>query len=373
MLTARQDVDLVVRAFRLGARDWLQKPLRPDLLLCAIERALDHGRLLSALLLRSEQAKAGALARPDVFAELCTEDPALLRVLREAELHAASGIPVLITGETGVGKELLARGLHRASRRAAGPFVAVNMLALSPGLFEAEFFGHTRGAYTGAETARPGYLGRARGGSLFLDEIGDLSADIQGKLLRILQEDEYVPVGSSEPRRADVRVIAATNQDLQERVDKGLFRRDLLYRLQYARLHLPALRERPGDVALLAAHFLARSTRPEARLSPEAVALLRAHAWPGNVRELQGVIEAAANLAVEGVVEADLLRLLPARAAGLPPDVAAEVAPLPLAEVERRHILAVYAACGRNKTRTARALGIGLQTLHRKLAQYRDG
>ncbi len=377
MLTAQKEIELVIQAFRLGAYDWQLKPLRPALLVRTIERALEHKRLLHALLLRSDHAKGRVLSHPEAFADMATQDPGLLRVLNEAELHAPSAIPVLITGETGVGKELLARGIHRASRRSSGPFVAVNMLAISSSLFESEFFGHVRGAFTGAQGSRPGYLGRARGGTLFLDEIGDLPMEIQGKLLRILQEDEYVPVGKSEPVRADVRIVAATNQDLEARVEEGAFRSDLLYRLRYACLHLPPLRERRSDIGLLAAHFVKDSARPNARISPEAQACLEAHDWPGNVRELQGTVGAAANLAVRGTIEPDLLRLPGPKRAPVGEAVSPQSAPdtvevEPLAAVERRHILATLEAMGGNKTRTAQVLGIGLQTLHRRLARYRE-
>jgi two-component system response regulator AtoC len=374
MVTAQESIPLVIRAMKLGAYDYLVKPTTPEHLSHTLERALERRRLLTALRLRSDEAHSVAFEQPDAFSDFVTADPHTLRLLREAELHAVSQIPILVTGETGVGKEVLARAIHRASRRASGPFVPINMLAVAPTLFEAEFFGHARGAFTGADRDRPGYLARARGGTLFLDEIGDLSLDSQGKLLRILQEGEYVPVGKTRAERADVRIVAATNQDLARLVSTRRFRKDLLYRLQFAHLHLPPLRQRKDDIPLLAERLLADlAAHSQVALSEQAELLLLGHDWPGNVRQLKGVLEAAANLAQGGVIEPRHLRL---SAAGRSAPVAAvgkavEVGQLePLAEVERRHILAVYEAVGRNKSQAARVLEIGLQTLHRKLQAY---
>ncbi|HET9598811.1 MAG TPA: sigma-54 dependent transcriptional regulator, partial [Anaeromyxobacteraceae bacterium] len=291
MVTASESIPTVIRAVRLGAYDYLVKPILPEQLVQALDRVLERRRLVETVRLRSASAVDAALDHPEAFGELVTADAALLRLLHEAELHAACDIPVLITGETGAGKEVLARAVHRCSPRAAGPFVAVNMLALSPTLFESEFFGHARGAFTGADRDRAGYLAQARGGTLFLDEIGDLPLEVQGKLLRVLQEREYTPVGRTRPERADVRFVAATNQDLEARVRAGAFRKDLFYRLQFAHLHLPPLRERAGDVALLADHVLRQLQRPGITLDDDALRLLERHDWPGNVRELRGVLE----------------------------------------------------------------------------------
>ena len=372
MVTAVESVPTVVKAMRLGAFDYLVKPLHPDAVTRALDKALEHRRLVDHLF-RATEPRDDGLDDPAAFADVLTADGAMLRLLHEAELHARSSIPVLIAGETGSGKERLAMAVHRASPRAGGPFVPVNMLALSVTLFESEFFGHARGAFTGAVADKAGYLKQARGGTLFLDEIGDLPMEVQGKLLRILQEGEFTPVGSTQAQRADVRFVAATNQDLEAAVAEGRFRRDLYYRLRFARLRVPPLRERPDDVLLLAGHFLKGSSRPAARLADESVGALLAHEWPGNVRELKGTIEAAANLAEGGVLLPRHLGLAPS-GAGLPAAseaVGEAVRGLePLGEVERRHILAVYDAVARNKTRAARVLGVGLQTLHRKLKAY---
>ena len=371
MITAHESIPLVIKSIRAGAYDYLVKPITPEQLTRALERALERRRLVEALALKSEMALDRALDHPQAFDQILTGDRRMVRLMREAELHATSDIPMLVTGATGTGKELLAHSIHRASRRAAGPFVAVNMLALSPSLFESEFFGHAKGAFTGADRERAGFMAQARGGTLFLDEIGDLTLELQGKLLRVLQEGEYVPVGKTLPERADIRCVAATNQDLPRLVQQGRFRKDLFYRLRFAHLHLPALRRRGDDILLLAAHFLEASARASVTLSDRAQAALLSHKWPGNVRELKGVIEAAANLADGGQIKPAHLPLDCQACEQAPAGEPARTGALePLAEVERRHILAVYEAAGRNKSKTARVLKIGLQTLRRKLSAY---
>ncbi len=368
MITAMEEIPSVIRAVKLGAFDYLIKPLRPDQLLLALERALERKRMLQVLLLRGEEAVEASLDNPAAFADIITCNENMLRLLREAELHSGSEIPVLITGETGVGKELLAASIHRASMRSKGPFVAVNMLSLSPSLFESEFFGHAKGSFTGANQDKQGYLSRARGGTLFLDEIGDLPLEIQGKLLRILQEREFTPVGKTRPERADTRFVAATNQDLEALVEKGTFRKDLYYRLRFACLDLPPLRQRKDDIRLLSAHFL-QAASVGVPLSEAAASRLVEHDWPGNVRELKGVIEAACNLAVGGELLPEHLNL-PHRTISSTTASGNSGAIEALAEVERRHILQAYESLGRNKTHTARELGISLATLQRKLKSY---
>ncbi len=374
MITANESIPSVIRAIKLGAYDYLLKPIKPDQLIHSLERALERRRLYDMLLLHASDSADQTLENPEAFSSVITCDERMLHLLREAELHARSDIPVLITGETGVGKELMAQAIGKASRRNSGPFVAVNMLALNASLFESEFFGHAKGSFTGAISDKVGYLGKAKGGTLFLDEIGDLSLEIQGKLLRILQEGEYTPVGKTRTEKADVRFVAATNENLEKRVQQRKFRKDLFYRLRFANLHIPPLRERKDDIRLLAAHFLQGAGLAGNSLEEKAEARLVGHDWPGNVRELKGVLEAAANLAENGNISPKHLNL-PHRTTMVeaPASVgqASEVGALePLAEVERRHILSVYQAVGNNKSQCARVLGIGLQTLHRKLKAY---
>ncbi len=369
MITANDSIPMVIKAVRRGAYDYLVKPIMPEQLIHAMDRALERRRLLESLLLKSHRAIKKSLDNPEAFQEIVTGDKGMIRLLHEAELHAGSNIPILVTGETGVGKELMARAIHKASRRAEGPFVPVNMLALSPTLFESEFFGHVKGAFTGADKDKVGYLGKAHGGTLFLDEIGDLSLEIQGKLLRILQEGEFTRVGDTRSVRADVRFVAATNQELEKHVQQRKFRKDLFYRLQFAHLRIPLLRNRLSDIPLLAEQFL--SGNEGVMPSEEAEVALEAHDWPGNVRELKGVLEAAVNLAAGDEIKPEHLRLPKKKSRISLTGMQTKTGELePLAEVERRHIIAVYDATKNNKSQTARVLGIGLQTLHRKLKTY---
>lgn len=371
MVTANDSIPLVIRAVRAGAYDFLVKPLAPEQLIHALNRSLEHKRLFESLLLRSSRAVNRALDKPEAFREIVTGNKEMLRLLHEAELHAGSDIPILITGETGVGKEMLARAIHLASRRIQGPFVPINMLALSPSLFESEFFGHVKGSFTGAVKDKVGFLGKASFGTLFLDEIGDLSLEIQGKLLRILQEGEYSPVGDTKTVRSDVRFITATNQDLEKLVSQRTFRKDLFYRLRFAHLNIPPLRDRKDDLKLLVKHFLGGSMRGTKTLTDDSWESLKEHDWPGNVRELKGVLEAAVNLAEGGEITPDHLKLPRART-----QLKVQCQQTtsgnfePLKEVERQHILSVYEAVGHNKSQAARLLEIGLQTLHRKLKAY---
>jgi len=373
MVSALDEARLAVSCLKNGAYDYLVKPVSKEDLVSTVGRALEHRRLIRIM----EIGKGWNLPRIDnqaAFKSIATQSPNMLRVLKEAELHAASDIPVLVTGETGTGKELIAKAIHAASPRAAGPFIAVNMESLNPTLFESQFFGFTKGAFTGAASDHTGYLEAADRGTLFLDEIGYMPIEMQGKLLRVLQEWEYYKIGTSVPKKVNVRFIAATNADLQRLMAKGLFRKDLFYRLRGGWLHLPPLRERRDDIPLLLKRFTAEfSGERGVAYEEEVMALLQAHDFPGNVRELKSVFQAALNLADRRPLaprhlpeEIRRLRTV-ARAAGNTPKVE-RIAPL--GEMEKEHILKAYDACGRVKARTAKLLGIGLNTLHRKLASY---
>lgn len=375
MITAVNEARVAVECLRKGAYDYLVKPIPRDELQIAIDRALERKRLLDIVEL-SKKSHLPELKNPAVFSEIVTRSAGVRRILKEAELHAATTVPVLITGESGTGKELLARAIHEASPRSRFTFTPVNMASLNSNLFDAEFFGHTRGAFTGAAQERAGYLEHTHRGTLFLDEIGILPLELQGKLLRVLQDGEYVKLGTNQRRKADVRFIAATNEDLDSLMARKLFRKDLYYRIRGGWLHLPPLRERREDILLLANHFIQRfgGEAGTPAIEPDAAALLTAHNYPGNIRELQSIIRSALNLAQGHPISA---RFLPAalrqikgqggngNGAG-----AHEGDQVPLEAVVKAHILKVYRHTGENKSRAARVLGIGLNTLRRKLTAY---
>ncbi len=369
MVTAVNEARVAVECLRRGAYDYLVKPVSEEDLALSLARAMERMRLL-ALVDLSKQRRPPRLANPAAFAPILTRSMEMMRVLREAELHAASDVPVLITGESGTGKELLARAIHAASMRAKAPFFAVNMASVSGSLFEAEFFGHTRGAFTGAEKERAGYLTRTDRGTLFLDEIGNLPPELQGKLLRVLQEGEFARLGSSRQTKVDLRFIAATNEDLASLIAAKRFRQDLYYRIRGGWLNLPPLRERKEDIPLLAEHFLKKAA-PGTAIKEDALCLLVEYRFPGNVRELMTILQSAANLAQGRPVAA---KHLPAQVAAYGAQACRQQAEAggirSLAAVERAHILSAYRATGRNKSRTARELGIGLNTLRRRLKTY---
>jgi two-component system response regulator HydG len=294
-------------------------------------------------------------------------------MVRLAETVAPTDSTVLITGESGTGKEIVARYIHQLSERESGPFISINCGALPESLLESELFGHIRGSFTGAVRDRDGLLVAAKGGTFFLDEVAEMSPSLQVKLLRAVQEREVVPVGATEAVKIDVRIIAATNRDLEQEIRRGGFRSDLYYRLNVIALHMPPLRERAEDIPLLADHFLRGSSngRPEPlRLSDDALAALRRYDWPGNVRELENALERAAILTNDGVVDLDAL---PARI--IEPGVPALVDDRPAANptlelIERAYILWVLQSEGGNKAKAAETLGIDPSTLYRKLNRY---
>ncbi len=364
VMTAHASVETALDALRAGATDFIAKPFELSLLQAVVRRVLDHHRTQVELESLRQELRRSADAHG-----LLGDHPTMQSVRRLIpRLAQAEGV-VLVSGESGTGKELVARAIHLESRRARGPYVAINCGAISPSLLESELFGHVKGAFTGATDDRRGVFREAEGGTLFLDEVGELPQALQVALLRVLQERTVRPVGANREVKVDTRVVAATNRDLRAAVNEGRFREDLLFRLDVLRLELPPLRARGADVLQLFRHFLAlacaRNERTIRALAPEVTELLQKHAWPGNVRELQNVVERAV-LACEGE------RLEPWH---LPPTVAVPPAvklseswPLmSLEELERRHIEHVLSSVGGKKERAAKVLGIDRVTLYRKL------
>lgn len=373
MVTAINEVGIAVQCMQKGAYDYMVKPILHEDLVLKINRTLEKKRLTDILELKSS-VSFPILNNVKAFSEICTIALPIRKTLREAELHAGSNLPILITGESGTGKELLARAIHKASLRAKLPFVAINMASMSETLFEAEFFGHTKGAFTGADRDRSGYLENAHRGTLFLDEIGSLPLNLQAKLLRVLQEGEFMKIGSSKPMKVDIRLIAATNQDLERLLAKGLFRKDLYYRLRGTWLHLLPLRERRDDIPVLIERFLDEFSKdlPQKMIEQDAMSQLMVYEYPGNVRELKSIIQASVNLAQDGQIT---LKTLPSylqsgRKVSAPPHKDGAPLPVSLAEMEKAHILSIYQSTGHNKTETAKRLDIGLSTLRRKLQLY---
>jgi two-component system response regulator HydG len=366
IMTAFGAIESAVQAIKRGAYHYVAKPFQLDEVLVYVERALDERRVRDDH--RALRRWAGERAG---FGSLLGKGAAMRELYRLLERVAQSQAPVLIRGESGTGKELVARALHFEGPRRAGSFVAVNCTALPESLLESELFGHARGAFTGATAARRGLFLEADGGTLLLDEIGDMPAALQAKLLRVLEEGEVRAVGSDAARKVDVRVLAATHQDLEERVRAGAFRSDLYYRLNVVPIAVPPLRERVEDVALLAEHFLAQArtrnpSSPVTRLDAGALAALSRHGWPGNVRELENLIERLVIIGFDDTVQAaDVKALLPAAAGGTPIDEAKR-ALVSLKQLEREYITFVVAQCGGNKTRAAEVLGIDVSTIHRR-------
>ncbi len=372
MITAVNDVRVAIECLRRGAYDYLVKPVSRDTLALSMERALERKRLLDILDIEKRDAFP-KLVYADTFKPIVTRSRKMFNILKEAELHAQSDVPVLITGESGTGKELLAKALHCASPRSKYGFTPVNMASVSPGLFESEFFGHTRGSFTGAQQDRNGYLQQAEGGTLFLDEIGTLPMELQGKLLRVLQDGEYVKVGANQHQQADVRFIAATNENLEKLMAAKMFRKDLYYRIRGGWLHLPPLREKKKDIPLLIDRFLKDYCGPgnSCTIEENAMKALMAYDYPGNIRELKSMIQSAVNLCQGKPVS---LRCLPKDVTKGTVDISG---PSPqnqtmvtLAHIEKEHIMNVFQLTDKNKSKTARILGIGLNTLRRKLKVY---
>ena len=372
MVTAVNEASVAVECLRKGAYDYLVKPVSSDTLALALNRALERKRLLDILDIE-KKSSLPKLVYADTFKPIVTQSPKMLRILKEAELHALSDVPILVTGESGTGKELLAQAIHCTSPRSQFRFTPVNMASVSSTLFESEFFGHTRGAFTGADKGRSGYLEHTEGGTIFLDEIGTMPMDHQGKLLRVLQDGEFIKLGANRNQKADVRFVAATNENLERLMSRREFRKDLYYRIRGGWLHLPPLRERTKDIPLLVDHFLmdVHDTRNKTQVTQDAVCHIMEYDYPGNVRELKSIVQSAANLAQGQPIESrNLPEALRRETAATCVDESIPSEIVPLARVEQAHILSIYSQTNRNKSKTARLLGIGLNTLRSKLKTY---
>jgi two-component system response regulator HydG len=374
VITAFGSIETAVAAIRGGAYDFVTKPLEVDTLALALERAIQHRSL------RDEVRRLRrAVEEARQFGALLGTSPAMRRVYELLDRIADSNASVLITGETGTGKELVARALHDRGPRKAGPFVGVNCATLPEPLLESELFGHVRGAFTDAHAARKGLFLQASGGTLLLDEIGELPFGLQAKLLRALQARTVRPVGGNDEVPFDVRLISSTNRDLESAVEENRFREDLYFRINVISVEMPPLRARGGDVLLLAQHFIDRYAAQAGKrvtgISPEAAERLLAYVWPGNVRELENCIERAIALARQETIRVEDLpekiRRFERSHVLVTSDDASELVPLEV--VERRYILRVMEAVGGNKTIAARVLGVGRKTLYRKLEQYKAG
>jgi DNA-binding NtrC family response regulator len=376
MITAHGSEKIAVEAMKLGAEDYVPKPFDNDEIRLVVRRALERTRLA-----RENRWLRARLARDLGFENLIGSGAAMQRVFETIQKVAETDLTVLIRGESGTGKELVAHALHERSARRGGPFVPVNCAAISRELVESELFGHEKGAFTGAEARRIGRFEAAHGGTIFLDEIGDMAPETQAKVLRVLQERSFERVGGAKPLAVDVRVVAATHRDLERDVREGRFREDLYYRLQVVEIDLPPLRERREDVPALAARFLAqlgeRLGRPPKRLAPEALARLAAHGWPGNVRELRNAVERTAVLAPgDEIAAGDLALPEPGAAAdpraveGAPPGLSFGEAKRGAVErFERAYLLRALRAHGGNVSRTAEAIGMVRQSLQQKIRE----
>jgi len=379
MLTADTSLATGVEAMRHGAYDYLTKPATLDEMEAVIRKADEKRRLLK------QNASLRSVARPtnstDEVLPIFRENSVMAALMAQAETAARSDSTILLTGESGTGKDVLARFIHAKSSRQSMPMITVNCGALPETLFESEFFGHERGAFTGATSLRRGLLEAADGSTLFLDEIGDLPLVMQVKLLHFLEQGRFRRVGSTRDQNAEVRVIAATNRDLREEVDRQRFRVDLFYRLNVVSLHLPPLRDRPEDTAALIDYFLnlyrKRFVRPNLDLSSEARQRLHTYAWPGNVRELRNCLERAAAISLSDTIEVSQIPFLNTETSGIAVVSSAQASasapqsvPVTLEELEREHILRVLNENEGNRERAAAILGISSRTLYRKLREY---
>lgn len=368
MLTAVDDISTAVKAVHLGAYDYLLKPVDNVRLLLSIERAYERRGLLTGL------AGGGSGNRkievPETFSDIITQSPRMIELLSYIGIMARSGNPILITGESGTGKELMARAIHRAGPSSSGPFIAINVSAIPETLFESQIFGHIKGAFTGAAQDHPGFFEQADGGTLLLDEIGELPLNLQVKFLRVLEEKSVTRLGETRLTPVDVRIVSATNMDLDRACQEGRFRLDLMYRLKSAHAHLPPLSERRDDIPLLAAHFLKKACACHGKdihgFSPEAMDVLTRKDFPGNVRELVQLMENA-------VLLADEIQILPRHLGEESPSVPSFARSLcSLKEDAKMQMAYVLTHTGGSRSQAARILGITVRQIQRKLAQMKE-
>jgi len=368
IVSAMDDVPTAVAAMSSGAVDYLVKPLNSERLVALVSSHLERYRFRDELARVGRKKIFANLKNPDAFSRIIAEDESMALVFHQVEAVAGTDYSVVINGESGTGKEMLARVIHQLSHRAKAPFYAVNMASFSKTLFEDEFFGHAKGAYTDAGAERRGFFEAANGGTLFLDEITELDPSLQAKLLRVIEEREFYRLGSTEIRNVDVRIIAATNRDIPDEILKGRFRADLFYRINTYNIKIPPLRERTSDILPLARFFLKLHGEANHKkvddLAPDLAERLLNHPFPGNVRELENMM-ATAVLLEKGktLTLASARSLLPYEG----PERRRSVELLTLEELERRHIERVLEVTGGNRPRAAKILGINVSTIYRKL------
>ncbi|MFO7707302.1 MAG: sigma-54 dependent transcriptional regulator [Desulfobacterales bacterium] len=371
VVSAIDDVSTAVKAMSGGAADYLVKPLNGEKLVALVQSYIEKHRFREELSQLGHARIFSNLKHSEAFSGIIAEDEAMALVFHQAEAVASTDYSVVINGESGTGKEMIARVIHRLSQRCAAPFFAVNMASFSKTLFEDEFFGHAKGAYTDAGGDRRGFFEAANGGTLFLDEITELDPALQAKLLRVIEEREFYRLGSTEVRSVDVRIIAATNRDIGEEILSGRFRADLFYRINTYNIKIPPLRERKRDILPLARHFLSTYAKANRKkivdLAPELAERLLAYEFPGNVRELENMIAAAVLLEKGKQLSlASARTLLPYEG----PERRRNVEMLTLEDLERRHIERVLEVTGGNRPKAARILGINPSTIYRKLEKY---
>jgi two-component system response regulator HydG len=372
IMTAYASVETAVTALKKGAYDYLTKPLDFDELKIAIGRATEHNRLKK----ENEYLKV-RLGEQFDRQNLIGQSPSMIKLLDTVAQVAATEATILITGESGTGKEVIANAIHYNSSRKDAPFIKINCAALTETLLESELFGYEKGAFTGAERRREGKFSQAEGGSLFLDEVSEMSPAMQVKLLRVLQERELTRVGGAEVIKINVRLIAASNKDLKKEMERGRFREDLFYRLNVVGLNVPPLRERKEDIPILAQHFLqqfvAQNSKKIKGFTPQAMEKLLKYSWPGNIRELMNAIERAVVLSRKEYLDAEELVLMMAdNSVDIKPTQNRLLENLPLEEVEKRSILDALESCSGNKSEAARRLGITRKTLRKKLEKYKN-